>query len=92
MNIIYMLSQVCCLVFLLTVMFCRLVRSYTKLEVDPLKLHWLKNGLRITINQMKCCCAFIILLTRLVGCVQELFVSKDCLQHVWYMARQEQHV
>ena len=57
----------------------RLVRSYTKLEVDPPKLHRLKNVLRITINQIKYCCAFIILLTRLVGCVQELFVSTELL-------------
>ena len=73
-NIVYMLSHVCCLVFLLTVLFCRLVRSYTKLEVDPPKLHRLKNVLRITINQIKYCCAFIILLTRLVGCVRELLL------------------
>ena len=59
----------CCLVFLLTVLFCRLVRSYTKLEVGPPKLHRFKNVLRININQIKCCCALIILLTRLVGCM-----------------------
>ena len=74
-----MLSHVCCLVFLLTVLFCRLVRSYTKLEVGPPKLHRFKNVLRININQIKCCCALIILLTRLVGCVRELFVSTELL-------------
>ena len=74
-----MLSHVCCLVFLLTVLFCRLVRSYTKREVDPPKLHRLNNVLRITISQIKCRCAFIILLTRLVGCVRELFVSTELL-------------
>ena len=38
---IYALLCVLFSVFLLTVLFCRLVWSYTKLEVDPLKLHWL---------------------------------------------------
>ena len=48
-------------------LFCRLVRSYTKLEVDPPKLHGLKNGLRITINQIKYSCALIVLFNRLHG-------------------------
>ena len=39
----------------------------------------LSVGLRITINQIECCCAFIILLTSLVGCVRELFVSTELL-------------
>ena len=74
-----MLSHVCCWVFLLTVLFCRLVRSYTKLEVDPPKLHGLINGLRITINQIKYSCALIVLFNRLVGCVRELFVLMELL-------------
>ena len=90
-NIVYMLFYVCCLVFLLTMLFCQLVRSYTKLEVDPPKLHWLKNGLCITINQIKCCCALIILLTRLVGCVRELFVSMELLTTCVVYGSQKTH-
>ena len=65
--------------FLLTDLFSGLVRPYNELEVDPPKLHARKNGLRITISQMKCSCALITLLTRLVGCVRELFVSAEQL-------------
>ena len=65
--------------FLLTDLFSGLVRPYNELEVDPPKLHARKNGLRITISQMKCSCALITLLTRLVGCVRELFVSTEQL-------------
>ena len=52
---------------------------YPKLEVDPPKLHARKNGLRITINQITCSCALRILLTKLVGCVREPFVSTELL-------------
>ena len=65
--------------FLLTDLFSGLVRPYNELEVDPPKLHARKNGLRITISQMKCSCALITLLNRLVGCVRELFVSTELL-------------
>ena len=74
-----MLSHVYFLAFLLTVLFCRLVRSEIiyrlslvrsyanlELEVDPPKVHGHKNVLRITIDQIKCCCALIILLTKLI--------------------------
>ena len=79
LNIVCMFSHVCCLVFLLTVLFCRLVRSYTKLNVDTPKLHGLKYRLCITIHEIKCCCVLIILLTRLVECVQELLVLTELL-------------
>ena len=65
--------------FLLTDLFSGLVRPYNELEVDPPKLYARKNGLRITISQMKCSCTLITLLTRLVGCVRELFVSTEQL-------------
>ena len=60
-------------------LFSELVRPYNKLEVDLPKLHARKNGLRITISQMKCSCALITLLTRLVGCAQEPFVLTEQL-------------
>ena len=64
---------------MLTDLFSGFVRPYNGLEVDPPKLHARKNGLRITISQMKCSCALITLLTRLVGCVRELFFLTEQL-------------